>query len=408
MSKRAYAVIVAGFFTVSMAYSIRYGYGMLLPEMLPDWGISKTQAGVIFAAYFVVYTIGTPVLGALSDLFNYRLLITVFAAVMGIGALMMAAVDNMIQACLVFSIAGLGHAACYAPVVALVLKWVPDHRRGTALSFVTMGVGSGVFLWGIFLPLIVSALNWRAAWIGLGFFALGVAALNLVLVRNPIDADRRAGSGDRRPEPFWTAYRALFKHKTFWIIGTAYLLMGFNVLVPFTFLPVYARESLHLTYAVSTRFVAIIALFSIVGQLILGTLSDKVGRVNVMMICGIIMGAACLGMLVSNSAWMLYVFTGFYGLGYGAVWPVYAAAASDFFSKSYTGSVVGLWTVFLGIGSIVSPVLCGWTIDTTGNYTWALMLGLFSGLFSTLLLLAIHRPTWAKTSTLSRDATGNG
>ena len=34
MKKRTFAIIVAGFFTVSIAYAIRYGYGMLLPEML--------------------------------------------------------------------------------------------------------------------------------------------------------------------------------------------------------------------------------------------------------------------------------------------------------------------------------------------------------------------------------------
>ena len=406
MHKRAYAIIIAGFFTVSIAYSIRYSYGMLLPEMLPDWGISKTQAGTIFAAYFVMYTIGTPVLGALSDLFNYRLLITVFTAVMAIGALLMAFTANFMQACLVFPIAGLGNAACFAPVAALVQKWVPDNRRGTALSFVMMGVGLTVFVWGLLLPVVVSNLDWRAAWVGMGLFGLCVAALNLILVRNPVKAGPPSGTADVRHEPFWTAYRALFKNKTFWIIGSAYLLVGFNVLVPFAFLPVYARESLHLTYAVSTRFVAIIAIFSVAGQLILGPLSDGVGRVNVMMICGIVMGMACLGMMVSGGPWMLYVSTGVYGLGYGAVWPVYAAAASDFFSKRNTGSVVGLWTVFLGIGSIISPVVCGWTIDIAGNYTWTLLMGIFSGLFSAFILFAIHKPKWRKFGVLARNSMG--
>ena len=146
--------------------------------------------------------------------------------------------------------------------------------------------------------------------------------------------------------------------------------MGFNVLIPFTFLPVYAREALALPYAVSTRFVAAIALCGVVGQLTLGPLSDKIGRIRVLVICGLIMGSACLGMAFSHEQWMLYAFTGFYGWGYGAVWPVYAAAARDFFSADQTGGIVGLWTVFLGIASVVSPLVCGWTIDLTGSYTY--------------------------------------
>jgi MFS family permease len=110
-----------------------------------------------------------------------------------------------------------------------------------------------------------------------------------------------------------------------------------------------------------------------------------------MMICGALMGTACLGMALSTSQWMLYVFTGIYGLGYGAVWPVYAASASDFFSKNQTGGIVGLWTIFLGAGSIFSPIAGGVSIDLTGSYTWAFVMGLISGVLSAVLLIGVNR-----------------
>jgi len=386
MSRRAYAIILAGFFTVSIAYSIRYGYGMLLPEMLPSLDISKTQAGAIFGTYFVMYTVFTPVLGILSDLFNYRLLLTLFAGILGLGALLMAYVTGFLQACLFFGLAGLGHAACWAPVASLVQKWVPNDKRGMMLSVVSIGIGVGVPLWGTFLPVIVSAFNWRAGWMGMGFFAMAVAVMNFILIRNPGSPEREITSARQRTEFVLDLYRALLKDKRFWIVGTAYLLVGFNVLVPFTFLPVYARESLHFDYATSTRLISLIAFFGIAGQLTLGTLSDRMGRVHVLMLCGLIMGTACLGMSLFPDEWWLYGMTSFYGLAYGAVWPVYAATAADLFHSSQTGSVVGLWTVFLGAGAIVSPVICGWTIDITGAYTWAFLLGMASGLASTLCL----------------------
>ena len=391
MTRRAYAIIVAGFFTVGIAYGIRYGYGMLLPEMLPDLGISKTQAGTIFAIYFAVYTICTPILGSLSDFYNYRVILTIFTVVLAGGALMMSLATNFIMACIMFSVAGLGHAACWAPVTALVSKWVPDNRRGMALSFVTMGVGLGIPLWGFMLPQIVAAWSWHAGWAAMGLFGLGVAVLNVCLVRNPIDVAPPATSAPSQLLRILGTYKDLLGSKTFQLIGIAYLLVGFNVLVPFTFLPVYTREVLDFAYATSTRFPAFIALFGIVGQLTLGTLSDGIGRAKVLMICGSIMGVACLGMTYFDSAWWLFAATAFYGLGYGAVWPVYAAAAADYFPKGLAGSVVGLWTVYLGVGSIISPVVCGWTIDITGSYRWTFYLGLFSGILSVLLLAFVPK-----------------
>ena len=388
MTKRAYAVIVAGFFTVSIAFAIRYGYGILLPEMLPDLDLTKTRAGAIFAAYFIAYTIASPILGILTDRFNYRILLTLFSGFLAVGALLMAGVSTLWQACIAFSIAGLGHAACWAPVAALVQRWVPDNRRGAALSTVNLGLGLGIPLWSLLLPVIIQWSHWKTGWIAMGLFGLGVAALNFILVRNPAPV-----AGDPLPHPpkpsLKQSYGAIFRDRRFWIIGTAYLFVGFNVLVPFAFLPVYATESLGLPYAQATRFVAVIALSGIGGQLTLGFFSDAIGRVQVMILCGLIMGLACLGMAQAQHQWALYASTCCYGLGYGAVWPTYGAAASDFFSKQHTGGIVGLWTLFLGAGSVVSPVVCGWTIDVSGHYQWAFGLGICSGLLSAAILLGL-------------------
>jgi MFS family permease len=392
MTRRAYAVIVAGFFTVAIAYGIRYGYGMLLPEMLPSWEISKTQAGMIYTAYFMVYTVFTPFLGTLSDRYNNRVILTCFTAVLALGALLMSLATTVLSASLFFSIAGLGHAACWAPVMALVQRWVPEEKKGMVLSLVGMGVGLGIPLWGFLLPVIVSAYHWQAGWICMGIVGGGVALLNAVLVRNPPGFTTKKASGFQDPKSKDRSYRSLFGHKTLWIIGLSYLLIGFNVLVPFTFISVYTRETLDFSYAVSTRFIAVIGIVGIVSQLTLGPLSDILGRISMMIVCGMFMGIGCLGMAVFKTEWGLYLSTGIYGMGYGAVWPLYAAAASDFLPKSKAGSVVGIWTVFLGGGFVVAPVLCGWTIDATGTYTWTFLMGLFSGLLSALFLVPLLKP----------------
>jgi MFS family permease len=244
------------------------------------------------------------------------------------------------------------------------------------------------------LPVVVERFNWRFGWLALGLSAVGIAMGNFLLVRNPNSPQPEYIKDRMDLTTFLKAYRSIITQGSFWIIGTAYLLVGYNVIILFTFLPVYARESLMLPFAVSTRFISIIALFGIGGQLLLGTLSDKVGRPRIMIACGLILGLTSLGMLCFNSVWSLHILTALYGIGYGAVWPVYAAVASDLFSHEHTGGIVGLWTIFLGTGSIVAPVISGLLIDFSGTFDGVFISALLTGISSSVLLFTIPNKHW--------------
>lgn len=392
MSKRAAAIIIAGFFTVFAAFAVRHCYGMLLPKMLPSLAISKTQAGVIYASYFIAYTVFSPVLGLLADRYDVRVILTSFVAILGIGAFLMSYSSSVINASLFFTLAGIGHSACWVPVAALVQRWVSDKRRGTALAVVDLGSAIGIIVWSAAIPPIVAIHSWRAGWMSLGIFAFLVAGMNFLLVRSyPVEgsSSQHPIPGNLASEPTKVTYLRLLGDVKFWLIGLSYLFIGFSVLVPFTFLSTYAAQELAVSYEAATRLIAVIAIAGIVGKLVLVPLSDILGRIRIMMLCGALLASGSLGMAYFQGFFALSLFTAVFGLGYGAVWAMYAAAAPDYFSKKSTGSVIGLWTFCLGVGSILSPVTSGWTIDTTGTYTWAFILAMISALISLILLLPI-------------------
>jgi MFS family permease len=181
----------------------------------------------------------------------------------------------------------------------------------------------------------------------------------------------------------------IIKEAKFWFIGFSYLIVSFSVLIPFTFLSSYAVEGLRTPYEMATRLVALIGFFGIVGKLTLGPLSDTWGRIRVMVICCTFLIIGSLGMASSRGLLLLTLFTAIFGLGYGALWPLYAAAARDYFPQKVAGSVIGLWTIFLGVGCIVSPIISGWAIDITGTYTAAFILCLTGSVIALVLLLPI-------------------
>lgn len=390
MDWKGYGIIVAAFFTISIAYSVRYGYGMLLPGMVEALRISKTEAGLISSAYFCAYTACSPILGAMSDRVSARLLLTAFTGVLASATFLMAYVDTVGMAAVVFALAGVGHAACWAPVVGLVQKWVPDGRRGAALAVATTGSGIGIAVWSLWLPVVMSQYSYREGWMQMGLFGLFVTLLNLALVRNPHVQARKGADLDTTPGPSTISYPRIMRSKKLWLVGVSYACVGFSILVPLTFLGVYATEILQLQMTEATSFFTVIAGAALFGKLSLGILSDRLGRLVVMMTCGLCIGGGCFGMVQFSSLLGKYLAVVVIGIGFGAVWPVYAAAAVDFFPKHLAGGVVGIWTVFMGLGSLFSPILCGITIDNSGAYTQAFHLGGAVALLSVLFLLPLR------------------
>lgn len=388
------AVFSAGFFTVLAAYSIRYSYGTLLPEMLPDLRITKAQAGSIYASYFFAYTLFSPIIGRLADRYDTRLLISVFMAIMGLGTFLMQFAGSLWQASVFFGITGLGCAACWAPVMALTQRWTSAAKRGLSLALIDAGSTIGVMAAGALIPLLVSVADWHLGWRVLGIFGLLLAAANYFLIRDrpaPGPPAQLSKEPSRRGQaPGHIKYRQLLSDRRFWSIGIAYLLVGVSIQIPFSFLSTYAVQELHTSYGTATRLITAIGVAGLVGKVALGPLSDRIGRIKVMMLSSFLIMIGCVGVAFSQN-WLLVAVTCIFGVGYGACWSMYAACAADYFSKEASGSIIGLWTVYLGVGLIASPVIAGWTADRSGTLKWGFIIAATAALGTMMALVPLYR-----------------
>ncbi len=380
MNKRL--VLTACFLTVFAAYTINYGYGILLPEMLVSLDITKTDAGVIYSAFFIAYTIASPVCGYISDRYGSRWLLGSFVIVMGIGAFLMSQVTSILIAALFFAIAGIGSAARWAPVMALAQKWTSHENRGKTLSFIDIGSALSMITMGVFVPVIVKDFDWRAGWMILGAMAIAVGIFNFLVVKNPPDTLLTSPENNVKPANTATvSLPGLLSSSKFWLFGFGYLLSGFAILIPITFLSTYAVQELSIAYSTAGALFTVIGIGAIAGKITLGPLSDKIGRLKIIILCNILVCAGSLGMIFNNIV-TLFIIVFIFSLGYGAIWAMYAAAASDYFARESSGTIIGLWTLFFGVGSVLSPIMSGWLADTTGTLKWSFGLGAAAALLS--------------------------
>jgi sugar phosphate permease len=73
----AWAILGICFVNLFINYSVRLGYGVVMPETIRTLGFSRAEAGWIYNCYLFIYISVTPFTGYLTDLLGARRVVTV-------------------------------------------------------------------------------------------------------------------------------------------------------------------------------------------------------------------------------------------------------------------------------------------------------------------------------------------
>ena len=400
----AWVILAICFVDLFVNYSVRLGYGVVLPEMIRTLGFGRADAGSIYNAYLFTYIVATPFTGYLTDRLGARRVITICIFILGWAVILMGTVNTLGSTCLFFGFAGLGAAGLWAPVITLVQRWFTFKRRGFALGILSTGFGFGFATIGVVFPWIVKYYNWRYAWFYLGAMALALVALNGILLRSdPLSSgvqpwgempDQAIGSNRMRddPAPQRIALSSLFADRCFWLIGSSYCAIAYALYGITTFMVDYAKYQLGLPLEQASLLATIHGLCQIAGVLIVLPLSDYLGRKKTIVISNtIITGSLAMILPLGNSLVMLYILIGCLAVFYGATFPIYGACAGDYFPREIMGTVIGAWTPFYGLGAILTHWVTGLLRDATGVYNHAFIINIVMGVMAILLISMVRR-----------------
>ena len=397
----AWVILSVSLATTFIHYSIRLGYGILMPEMILSLKISKAQAGAIYSSFFLAYTIFSPILGFMIDRFSARLLLGVFSALLAAGTFFMGMPQTLFQACLAFFLAGIGASAMWTPVVTLLLRWFGGKRRGLALGILSISSAMGYGIMGLVLPLLATGYGWRACWFLLGASAFLLVPLNGLLLRDrprdlrlspwgpTTDSGTTSPPGESK-EGF--AYRRILRMPSLYLAGISYFFIGLTAYLVNLFIVTYGALELKYSFSRAAQLASSIAFSGIAGALFLPALSDYIGRKKCLIIINAGMAASALLIIWAGNRWLaLLAATSAFGIFYIAVWSVYAALAAEIFPAGATGSVIGFWTIFYGLSVVLAPAVGGYLADATGTFVYSFLTAAVSGGLATLFLLPIKK-----------------
>ena len=201
----------------------RLAYGIILPSMRADLGLSYQQAGILGTITALCYVCFVLSGGLAAARWGARasVLFGLGIVVLGFAGLTLASSFWLIA--LLMGLLGFGTAFAFAPMVTLLATWFPE-KRGLVIGYMSSGVGIGTLSAGLLVPALLDLFGdqgWRASWGLFGVVALSATLLIALFVRNPPQAASGV-SGKLSAAEKWRVYRnprVLIVASTYGIIG---------------------------------------------------------------------------------------------------------------------------------------------------------------------------------------------
>lgn len=168
---------LAGFFAIAVAFGpARNGYGLFLPDVRSEFGLSTELSGIIASASQAGYLISLSLVGLLVGRLGPRIPVVVGGLSAGLGMGLVALAPNAAVLATGFVLAATYAGWSWAPYNDATDLMVAPRYRDRVLSVISTGTTFGILAAG--LAALAASDAWRTAWLVFSGAALVATALN--------------------------------------------------------------------------------------------------------------------------------------------------------------------------------------------------------------------------------------
>lgn len=151
---------------------------IMAQDLMPLWGLTAAQAGLMAGAFAFGYMLAVPVLTTPTDRMDARVILIGGSAVSGLATVLFGILaDGLWSATLIWGLAGIGFAGAYMPSLKALADRLPAGDTSRAVTLYTASFSVGVGFSFLVSQLVADGLGWRAA-----FFVTGAGPLAMLAV----------------------------------------------------------------------------------------------------------------------------------------------------------------------------------------------------------------------------------
>lgn len=331
-----------------------------------------------------VFAFTTIFSGRLYDKIGPRKVAAIGALFYGTGMILSAFVTQLWMLYITYGvIAGIGVGFAYVSPLSTCVKWFP-HHKGFITGIAVGAFGSGSLIFKSLIEMFLHTVGVTQTFIYLGLIFMALVLVGARLLKLPEESDHLD------PDDALSTMNSneMIRTGRFYFLWAMYLLASMPGLLVIGLAKDIGIELVGLSAGTAAAAVGIIALFNAGGRLIWGTVSDRFGRITVLIllfmltICSLMIKA-----LIPMNQVLYFICLIGVAFSFGGFLSVFPAVISDLYGIKNLGANYGLIFQAYGIAALIGPLIK----SSSSGYTQTFLIAAGFGGLGLILTLLLRR-----------------
>lgn len=358
--------------SINFISGLIYMWSIISKSLIYDLGWTSKQASLPYTTFTIFFVISMVLFGKMQDTKGPRKVATYGCILMGTGLILSGIFTTPIMLILTMGIvAGAGVGILNVTTSPPVVKWFPPEQKGMVTGIVVAGAGLSSTMYSPIANYLINSVGINKTFIYIGIAALFASIILAQILKNP-ESDYEVSESVKNKKTNQTKdydWNEMLKSKDFyklWIMLAFTSSAGLMIIGHITNI-----AKIQANWQTGFVLVILVSIFNTLGRILGGTLSDKIGRLNLIKIICIMQ---TLNMFLFHnylSKISLSVGVAIVGLCYGAAFPVFPSAITDLYGLKNFGINYGLVFTGWGLGGIIGPMIAATIFDSVKSYDTA-------------------------------------
>ncbi len=329
----------------------------------------NAAAGLTFSLLLATLTIGSVIGGKLAIKYSTRAVVIVGGFIISAGFFLSGFVTSSAPWLLWITygvMGGVGMGFTYSTTIACAQKCFPE-KKGLVTGVIVSSLGFGGVVFTPIVEMLIkyfggSGVGELKTFMVLSGVFLVVCTIGGIFMVNP--PEETSSDNSKLNTPSGYTPMQMLKTPSFYLLTITFCLacMGGLMMIGFA-KPIAVAKGLAES---ATIGVLLISMFNSLGRLTWGIVSDKIGRINTILI--LLFSTSVLSLLVNMAnGYLIFVLIGLIGFVYGGLLSTFPSITADLFGAQHMATNYGFMLLGFGVGAILSSQVAGYYKNIAAN-----------------------------------------